>query len=289
MASKAWETWDALGQLLRDQSHPLGDHLALEHRFATTRIPADERHTLRQVLAASRHALECAWLDRLGGADSGLRPILQNGALRAIDVARVSEATLDALAALPPHEDAPLLTHLVVRDRGATVLEWVARTSQLPRFDALALFGGDDGDSAASVLLQCSSTLRELTMVRCELSDEGAIAVASSDALGSLQRLDLSGNFLADPGARALADSSWSELHTLVLSDNEISDAGATSLAHATWPRLRELHLQRNFIETKGVRALLNSPKRSCMRTLLLASNPLTDTAELAHRRWRAP
>ena len=169
------------------------------------------------------------------------------------------------------------------------MLEHLGRSGYLARFRSLSVLGADDGDSAAHVLSSHDAALTELVMTRCELSDDGATAIAEVPGLTSVQCLELSGNFVSDPGVRALARTEWPSLRKLGLGDNEISDAGARALASAPgWPALEELDLQRNFVEDDGALALLGSAERARLRVLLLASNPLGSAGRLAHAQWRA-
>lgn len=289
VSGRDWSLWQCLATALVHDDDPRGHHVLLEHRYARAILPAAERRLLRDEVAVLRAESERVWSARLG---PGLRPILQAGLLRGIEVSCVARSPAQVAHAIGEVLDEPdteLLTHLAIRDHGHEVLHFLGVSDRLRRIHAVHVAECVSGNAAAVALATHAVDLRHVCLIRCELGDEGAMALASSPALAGVENLDLTGNFVSDRGVHALSTASWPRLTHLLLSDNDVGDSGALALAAAAgWPRLEELHLQRNFIEDHGVLALVESPHRGRMKILLLASNPMGPAGHLAHAQWRA-
>ena len=100
------------------------------------------------------------------------------------------------------------------------------RTHRIP-------FGISGLQQAVPYLNSASSTLRSLSLVRCQLGDAGASIIAELLPVLQLAELNLSGNEIGADGASAICAPLVSDttLTELVLDHNPIGDRGAEQVA----------------------------------------------------------
>ncbi|WP_264683214.1 leucine-rich repeat domain-containing protein [Wolbachia endosymbiont (group B) of Euphydryas aurinia] len=106
--------------------------------------------------------------------------------------------------------------------------------------------------------LQQNKYIKELSLIRCNIGNEGAKALANSN-LTNLTQLDLHRNNIGHEGAKALAKSNLTNLTELNLSYNNIGHEGAKALANSNLTNLTELNLSYNNIGHEGAKALAKS------------------------------
>lgn len=121
------------------------------------------------------------------------------------------------------------------------------------------------------------SELRRLRLTDTGLTAEGVRAVASSPAARQLRELYAAGNSFGADGATAIAEGSWSHLHTLDLGGNDLGTAGAEALAQAAGlAALADVRLADNDIVDAGATAVAGAAWAAGVRHLALGSNGIT-------------
>ncbi|MBA4066211.1 MAG: hypothetical protein C0501_21350 [Isosphaera sp.] len=154
----------------------------------------------------------------------------------------------------------------------------LARSPNLRNLTGLDLSGNHIAPNGARALAQ-SPNLVGLTCLHLphnRIGDEGVQALARG--LRNLTSLNLSGNDIGLPGARALAESPHlANLTHLDLRWNRIGDEGVQALATSPYlTNLRSLDLGGNDIGAVGVRALVAPTSRLTNLTQLdLSDNPI--------------
>jgi len=116
--------------------------------------------------------------------------------------------------------------------------------------------------------------------VELKFGDEGAKYLAVVMKKNVVKELDLYGNSIGDPGAKALAGglTKNKDLISLDLGVNNIGDEGAQSLGMALrQTSLESLVLHSNQIGKKGARSIAKSLSVCHLRELNLSANPLGD------------
>ncbi|MCI0683908.1 MAG: TIGR02996 domain-containing protein [Gemmataceae bacterium] len=142
---------------------------------------------------------------------------------------------------------------------------------------------------AAGRFLQYADRLFDqapILVVHLSRSREHVEALAECHWLLRLRHLDLSNNFVRDPGVKLLTQSAFlSELHSLNLSSAAVGDSGVRALACSPFLKnLRELYLSDNRISAAGVRDLASSRLADQLDLLHLRFNPIDgDGAALLH------
>ena len=103
--------------------------------------------------------------------------------------------------------------------------------------------------------------VKHLMLNSCNISDEGAKAMAQSKYLQNITHLDLRYNRIRNEGAVAMAQSEYLQnLTTLLLWGNRISDEGAVAIAQSEYLRnLTHLDLRYNSIGNEGAAAIAQS------------------------------
>lgn len=284
---------------LMEQGDPRGEFIAVQCALAKADDGAllDKSATL---LAANRET----WLD-------GLSPNVANVTFRrgfVDEVAVFDVAAVNAAQALLSRE---LVRRLVFIAPGSVDLVAVLRWEWLAQLHALSFkaprhaFSQLRSDRLAMLLgTRQLRGLRELELDSQHLGDEGAAALAASDAFPSLQAFTLSNDRLSSVGLEPLSQAGWftrleklvlvhhdlgpdaahvlaatrfKKLRSLVLSSNRIGDEGAVVLARGQhFSKLEALWLTSNRIGVAGVEALLGS-KTLAKTQLFLESNQLGD------------
>ncbi|WP_341810931.1 hypothetical protein [Wolbachia endosymbiont (group B) of Chesias legatella] len=106
--------------------------------------------------------------------------------------------------------------------------------------------------------LQKNKNITELSLIHCNIGNEGAKALANSN-LTNLTELDLHRNNIGNEGAKALANSNLTNLTELDLHRNNIGNEGAKALANSNLTNLTKLDLSFNMIGHEGAKALAKS------------------------------
>jgi uncharacterized protein (TIGR02996 family) len=119
------------------------------------------------------------------------------------------------------------------------------------------------------------SRLSALTIHASHVGEPLARAVAASEYLGGLKRLDLSRNrFEQDAAAQLAASAGLARLEELDLRENELGEGGARSLAASPhFGSLRDLELRGNLLGPAGAEALASSERLPALERLGLAEN----------------
>jgi Ran GTPase-activating protein (RanGAP) involved in mRNA processing and transport len=117
-----------------------------------------------------------------------------------------------------------------------------------------------------------------------KIGDLGVNKLLESDFLKKVTRIDLRYNEITEKGALALASiPTLSNLKSLVLRKNDISDNGTISLANSqSFPNLTELQLGWNEIHDPGGLALANSKNFQKLKKLDLRGNFLASATKKA-------
>jgi uncharacterized protein (TIGR02996 family) len=131
------------------------------------------------------------------------------------------------------------------------------------------------------------SGLHDLTLSRVRIQGDGIEALARSDELTSLKRLNLSENPLAPRATKQLAASrSLAGLRSLILNKCRLGDKGVRHLTRAKfWRNLVEVDLRENEISRIGVRHLLQAPLPSDLTALVLDAEPIGHDAQIELRK----
>jgi uncharacterized protein (TIGR02996 family) len=135
---------------------------------------------------------------------------------------------------------------------------------------------GVGGKNLAAVLAACElPALVDLGFPSASLKAEGARAIAASDRLGRVERLDISGNALKYEGARLFAAAEGlTSLRALDISGNGIDAVGMRHLAEGpALATVRDLDLANNKCGTEGGKALARWPGLPRARLLRLFYN----------------
>lgn len=170
------------------------------------------------------------------------------------------------------------LDGLGLQNAGATALGELRAPAQLERLDLSVNAIGDRGarQLARGALL---SHLRELSMANNPLRAPGAEALLEALPVGErLEELDLSGSFLGESGARALARAEHLRgLRRLRLADSDLGAAGVWALAQAEHlASLEVLDMHGVGMGDEGARALAQASQLSSLRELNLVGNGIT-------------
>jgi hypothetical protein len=132
-----------------------------------------------------------------------------------------------------------------------------------PRLVALDLRDNYLGIEGALVMAHSDrlGSLEELGLGRTYIGAEGAKALALARGLTRLRRLELGYDLIGAEGATALANSTaFPQLLSLDLSFSYLGGDGALTLARSeAWPRLACLDLEQNEITREGALALARS------------------------------
>src|SRR5262245_7926962 len=188
-------------------------------------------------------------------------------------LAHHASAWLDELPELPPGvEWGPFERGFVA---SVTAADWRAYTTAAIQFfdlgtaRGLRLFRLDDaGELGASLFL---GRFTSLDLRGCRAGRAVAEVIGGSRYVTKLAALDLSGNDLDGPAARALAAGRLEALTLLDLANNRIPDAGVKSLARGpALGRLAWLNLSFNPLTAAGVRGLTASDHLDGLATLSL-------------------
>ncbi len=159
----------------------------------------------------------------------------------------------------------------------------------LPRADWEALDGGAGWPALESLLIDCPTVgdagaeaiarapwrLRHLDLPNGHVGDRGAVALAGSAHLATLERLTLWPGRITDEGAAALASSPHlRSLASLTLRGNLVGAAGVRALGRSrTLPNLRHLDLHENPAPAE-LRAAVEARFRDGLPPLEDASEP---------------
>lgn len=284
---------------LMEQGDPRGEFIAVQCALAK----ADDGALVDKaaaLLAANRER----WLD-------GLSPTVANVTFRrgfADEVAVFDVAAVDAAQGLFSRE---LVRRLVFVTPGAVDLVAVLRWEWLAGLHALSFKAPRHAFSQLrperlAMLLGTRQLrgLRELELDAQHVGDEGAEALAATDAFPTLRVFTLSNDRLSSVGLERLSQAGWftrleklvlvhhdlgpdaaqvlaatrfKRLRSLVLSSNRLGDEGAIALAaSAHFPKLEALWLTSNRVGGAGVEALLGS-KALAKTQLFLEANQLGD------------
>lgn len=124
------------------------------------------------------------------------------------------------------------------------------------------------------------ATVRDLTLCYVEMRGAGLEALASSDRLPNLRRLNLRGHRFEPRAMKAFSQShTLAGLRSLDLSHCFIGDKGVRHLTRAKfWPNLVEMILRDNDFSAVGVKHLLDAPIPPNLTALVLDSMLGTDS-----------
>jgi uncharacterized protein (TIGR02996 family) len=173
---------------------------------------------------------------------------------------------------------APLrhLTLSIERGQGPAV----AGCGHLARLEALDLFLVNAEDAEAVLGSPHLGNLRSLRL------RGGANALAGAHSLARLEALDIGSNNLGDDGAWAVLRAQLPALRSLTMSGNWLGDGAARALATAPLlAHVSELDLSRNSLGPAGVEALAGSAHASGLRALWLGFNPVGDSGAITAAR----
>ncbi|QJW93749.1 TIGR02996 domain-containing protein [Frigoriglobus tundricola] len=150
---------------------------------------------------------------------------------------------------------------------GPGTLEDFIAFAASPHFDGLrhlTVYGSGIDAGVAGVLAgaRWMPNLRELSLTRNEVGDDGAEALAGSAYCANLEDLELDGNGLTDRGLIALCGSAHlAQLKALGLGDGAFTAAGIRALRTAPFaPGLRDLDLTRCGLDAPAFAELAAAP-----------------------------
>jgi uncharacterized protein (TIGR02996 family) len=170
------------------------------------------------------------------------------------------------------------LRHIYLLDIGGT-LPAVLQSPLLSRLSALTIHASHAGESLARAVAASEHLggLKRLDLSRNRFEHDAALHLASSTALARLEELDLRENELGEGGARALAASPHlSALRNLELCGNRLGPAGAEALAASErLPALERLGLAENDIGSPRISSLSRIHDLLRIPILDLSSNDL--------------
>lgn len=263
-------------QLLRD---PIAD-LFSNIRFSASKLPAEE---------------VAQWIDRghnrsllLSEEPSAEKHLYLLSELTTPRL-RYLELTLDE-GEIPPNWNeflrSPLMSELREIYLGTSsddVIRAVSESLPLSYLDSLSL-GGDEFSEEALTQLFRSSSLNRLSKLKVSgYSDSGGSglgnALAASESLEQLQRLDISSFAFDEESAQAFAHSSaLAGVKNLDLDSCEIfSDGAVEILGSPALSHLERLSLLCTNLEEEMVQAIASSPHLSNLRSLSLCRTQLTE------------
>ena len=109
----------------------------------------------------------------------------------------------------------------------------------------------------------------------CDIENDGAEALAQTDALRRLERIEFRGNRITPPAAQTLLRGyNFDSVRELAMGWNDIADAGVEAIADANYlGQLRELCLENNSIRGTGVEYLVRRPAIQDLEVLRLYNN----------------
>ena len=144
-----------------------------------------------------------------------------------------------------------------------------------PALVSLSIVGSFHNDKTLDIKrfakMKALNRIAALSWRSCALGECGALSIASSAFLGSLEKLAIYYDAIGDAGALALANCNAS-LSSLILFENEIGPEGVRSLTSvSTLSGLRELYIGENQIGDAGVRAIAESEYLNNLASLTLA------------------
>lgn len=199
------------------------------------------------------------------------------------------------------------VTALRVGERGVASLVGGRGCAQLAMLDLTGNALGPDAVQALAGSAQLQPAV--LRLASCALAGGSIEALAKAPWLAELEELDLCGDPLRDPGARALARVPFSRLRRLALAscgigkdggrallrsphlarlrqlrlhENAIGDAGAIAIARSRMRSIEDLDLQTCAIGDAGVIELAGSPNVRAARRWRLGGNPIGDAGARA-------
>lgn len=252
---------------------------------------------LRNGRAHVRHELDCNGDGRFAPSFKVAVAAARRGEARVVIVAH-PETTPDHLANVVAALT-PSTTQLVLRDAGVTddTVHSVARVAgQLHMLSLIHNCLTRAGAAALCAALKPCSLLRELSLTKNPIADDGVRAVADALAADgalalSLMTLHLSGVGMTDVGFAALADAvatNNGSLANLFVSENAIGDVGAAAIAAALpRSRVRVVYAQGNRIGDAGAVAFAKAIDDSPYLRVLclgdsLGGNAIGDQGALA-------
>jgi uncharacterized protein (TIGR02996 family) len=171
---------------------------------------------------------------------------------------------------------------------GDDAIEALAGAPFLARIRRLDLSGNQIGPGGTEALAASphAANLTELNLANNPVAD-GAVALAASDSLSQLKRLDLSSTQLGPPGARAVASSvRFANLTDLNLGGNAIGDEGVRALlADDSLPALQRLDLRGASFGLESLEAIRPSRLWAMVQHPLQAAGAsrFDDSLEVTH------
>lgn len=126
--------------------------------------------------------------------------------------------------------------------------------------------------------LRLSSICSRLSLIGCNINDEGVKIIFGVLAGSNIEVIELNLNLIGNEGSLSIAHSikSCFSLHTLNLSCNQIGDAGALAIANAVSAKC-ELLLWNNNITKCGADNLLHSMKKVNIDSLIINERDVGD------------
>ena len=234
--------------------------------------------------------------------DGGFRTLVESslcGQLLELNVnnCNLTNRAVDTLAASPQGLRIESLT-FSKNSLTAEGVQTLLTSTALPRLKKLDVASNAIGPGVFRDLSGSpTASLQTLAVSQCELDDEvvtsllqwlqasavedldlgynpiSAVAIAplwKANGLKSLKRIDLSGTFIADAGAKGLA-SMKRRPESLILFDSEITAVGVQAIAAAPqFARLKELDIRKNAIGLAGARALAASKQLNHLESLMV-------------------
>ncbi len=153
----------------------------------------------------------------------------------------------------------------------------LASSTHLQQLHSLDLSGNALGSRGIAALARTQIPLRTLALADTSARKDGAFALADSEGLRHLERLDLAGNSIGADGAAAISTSRClTALEQLDLSRNGLGSGGAAALSLAPIIRsLRRLRLAHNGLGQRGLELFVASGRCEALEEFDLSSNDI--------------
>ena len=245
-AHSAYADW------LTENGDPRGDYIRLQLALEDKTQPADQLKAMEQAAEKIRKKHEADWLGSFNefvnpskwqilthlrrSVDRDLVAHFRWGWMHEVAITAPTDQFWASLLASPASRLLQRLTVLVVPDADIPdPTEWLKYTTKFPALRYLCVNADQFDDDSVDRLIESKllQQLRGLDLKHCQITDDGAQALAQEPTVRTLEYLRLDGNYISPIGADAVKQVGFDVGEQRYLNRGQITDA-LVSLSLAT-------------------------------------------------------